>query len=176
MKTIIIFLFLFTNWIISNAQDTIRLYMNNDYVQTDISDATIIREAILNDDFYIFIDKTISGKMINYSEFKSLEPRIEHGLSVHYKRPDVLYSKGYYADGQLSGIWYYYRDNIVIDSVDYSLASSYDRTKDCQLEPNSIKSKKSAKKEPILTLVDNYLLENFILPARVRTKSEYFEV
>lgn len=175
MKNLYFTIFLFLTTLNMLGQKTVTIFLDDQNKKTDSLSATSKRTAIINDGIYTLIDKTISGETLNYCEYKSLQPIIEHGQAVHYRFPNEIYSKGNYRDGNLTGIWYYYQDNQIIDSADYTLASNYDKNTDCDIS-NFAKENGKTKKliEDINKSLEAYLFSEYISPARTLNDLESF--
>lgn len=159
------------------AQNSIKIFMDANYQKTDSVDAVFVKEVLIDKGLYKITDKDLDGKMLSYGEFSSINPLIENGKAIHYARPDYLYAKGQYLDGNLDGMWYYYLDNKLIDSADYSKSSAYDSEQDCNITTFAKENKKAkALKEKILFSLKWYLYANFLPPPRTLESSEFFDL
>jgi TonB family protein len=117
-------LFLITLFLISGligfSQEPVVIYLDADFIPTTKDSATYIREAVIKNNHYCMTDKKINGTIINYCEYKSLNPMIEHGLAISYDERDSVYSKGNYRYSMMKGKWIYYNKDNSADTVDYS--------------------------------------------------------
>lgn len=152
------------------AQDTITMYLDKDYKSTDSTKASYIRTAIIRDGRYFITDKNVEGKMVNYSEYKSVNPWIEDGLSKHYVIPDILYSTGNYENGKITGQWVYYASNSLPDTVNYDIIKSTSTSSNSDSLFEKYRATKQPSKEvwQIVDSLSNYYARKFHLPARTR--------
>lgn len=151
------------------AQDTLKVYLDKNFKTTDSTNASYIRTATVKNERYCITDKTIEGKLVNYSEYKSINPWIEDGLSRHYLIPDVLYSTGNYENGKIAGQWIYHLTNSKPDTVNYDIVKTIDYSC-CDTIIKSYKSNDRASVE-VLRIIDSlsaFYSRNFHLPARTR--------
>jgi TonB family protein len=158
------------------SQDTVRHYLNDELSVTDSMNARFIQEIVVENRIYKVMDKDISGKMLNYCEYSSLNPLIENGLAIYYDVPGMIYSKGHYLNGKLTGLWYYYSGNDIIDSVDYTTAALYSKNSDCY-GTGFVEVKKNTEvlAQNVVSSLKNYLSENIYIPARTKFKDEYYD-
>ncbi len=136
MKAILTFLFLTTIIYIGSSQDTIKIYLDENFEITDKLNAITFREVIIENNLYKFTDKDLEGKMINYCEFSSVEPKIEGGFAKHYQQADILYSSGNYNNGEMIGPWVY-RSNDNTDTVFYKTIAEYEHLTNCNFDSNN---------------------------------------
>jgi hypothetical protein len=129
MKKELLFVFILCYCLNGFSQDSIIVYLDDNYQVTHKDSAKYIREAIINKDHYYITDKYINGIIYNYYELNSLNPRIEDGLSIHYDEKNKIYSKGNYEQGTIKGQWLYYNDDNTIDTVYYSGLQINNRSK-----------------------------------------------
>jgi len=167
---------IFVCGIISNvfSQDTITLYLDNDFVSTETNNAKFLREVVILNNHYFVTDSEINGQMVNYGEYSSVNPWIEDGLSVHYDDNGNKYSSGLYKNGNLEGSWTYFT-NDKIDSVDYDIDLSLFYTVDCE-KINIVKKKKKLKQVGAIHVdsITNYINKNFHFPARTKSQTKNF--
>jgi TonB family protein len=154
---------------VSYSQDTLKLYLDNNFVITETESATIKRTAIIKDNRYYVTDQFIDGRMINYGEYKSVNPWIEDGLSKHYNEDGSLYSSGNYINGQLTGEWIYYMP-LQNDTVNYQSANDYfNSIKDSCSLGQELQVKGNAMTEEMGKSIIDFLQLNSHLPAKSRT-------
>jgi TonB family protein len=160
------------------SQDTIRLYLDNNFIETQREKANILRLAVIQDNHFLITDQFINGKMINYGEYSSVNPWIYDGQSRHYDEFGKLYSSGKYYKDKFLGIWIYYSDQ-KNDTVDYQYADYYYRlVKDsCKTNQQSLVLSDSLieiikLKENIL----NFIKSNMHLPARSRELDANYKI
>jgi TonB family protein len=151
------------------SQDTLKLYLDNNFVRTETENATIKRIAIVKDNHYYVTDQFIDGRMINYGEYKSVNPWIEDGLSIHYNSDGLLYATGNYKNGQLEGNWIYGIDSRA-DTVNYQTANHYyNFVKDtCGLR-KQLRFEDNAVSEKLKVSILEFLETKTHLPAKCRT-------
>jgi TonB family protein len=172
--TLILFLGITLNGL---AQNSVKIYMDANNQKTDSVDAVLVKEVVVDKEVYKITDKDPDGKMLNYGEYSSINPLIENGKSIHYARPDYLYAKGQYLDGKLDGMWYYYSDNKLIDSADYTKSSVYDSKQDCNIITFAKENKKTKTlKEKVLFSLKWYLYAQFLPPPRTLEDTEFFDL
>jgi TonB family protein len=156
------------------SQDTITLYLDNDFVSIEVENAKFIREVIIANNHYFVTDTDINGKMVNYGEYNSVNPWIEDGLSIHYNNEGNKYSSGLYLEGKLTGNWIYYI-NSKEDTVNYDIDLSEFQTVDCN-KLNTVKKKKKLKQVGAIHVdsITSYINKNFHFPARIKSQTEKF--
>ena len=130
MKSKLLFVIFLTFPIVGRSQDTVKLYLDENYTQTEKANATFIREAVITNKKYFVTDKNRNGQILNYGEYKSINPWIEEGTARHYSGPDSLYATGKYVDGIMVGQWIYYGHNSV-DTVNYQPLKTYFLDRKC---------------------------------------------
>lgn len=158
-----------------SSQSTINVYLDENYNKTSFDSANYIRTAVIKSDHYYITDKDIKGKIINYCEYRSINPWIEDGLARHYAEPDLLYSTGYYKNGEIVGKWIYY-DNDNIDTVNYDLSESFNSEEFCnQLKKAKVKKPSQEKENEIVDSIRIFFYGNFHLPARTSSISKYID-
>jgi len=158
------------------TQDTVSLYLDNNFNRVEKSEATYEKTAIIaNGDYYI-TDKNMRGQIINYCEYKSINPWIEDGYARHYSEPGKLYSCGKYIDGKISGVWVYYIRNS-IDTVYYSVIKKFTSDTNCpNISERKINKKYCQLKRRKIDSIKTFLHDNFCLPARTLSKSNHFKL
>lgn len=156
-------------FLVSYSQDTLKLYLDNNFVRTETENATIKRTAIIKDNRYYVTDQFIDGRMINFGEYKSVNPWIEDGLSKHYNEDGSLYASGNYINGQLTGEWIYYLPS-QNDTVYYQSANDYfnNRKDTCSLRQQLL-AKSNETSEKLKKSIIDFLQLNSHLPAKSRT-------
>lgn len=176
MKTFFSLLIILLIRIAVSAQDTVIVYMDENFNQVEKQEAKYVRTAIIKDGHYFISDKNVKGQNVNYCEYKSVNPWIEDGFAKHYLEPDKLYSSGQYVDGKISGKWIYYRDNST-DTVDYSVIKGYTEDSDCsELKRLKTSKKASISAEKHIGAINNYVSESFCMPARTSSRTSYFDL
>jgi len=177
MKKKLFFVIILFSCLKGFSQDSIRLYLNDNYMSIQKDSAKYIREVIRNKNHYYITDKYINGIIYNYYELSSLNPRIEDGLSIHYDEKNKIYSKGNYEQGRIKGQWLYYNDDNTIDTVYYSTSPS---EKNREKYPQSIYQTNSKKTKALGCLIIDslscFMKENFHLPARACDQNIRFEI
>jgi TonB family protein len=104
------------------SQDTIRIYMDNNFKVVQKDSCSVIRKVVIDDKkIYHLWDSFIDGKKIFDGAYNSINPWTEHGLFRYYNDSGSLYATGNYEQGFLTGQWIYYDDDRV-DTVDYTSA------------------------------------------------------
>ena len=168
MKNLILLLVLLVYCLTGNSQDTVIIFLDDNYIITDKVNAKYIREAIISENHYQITDINIDGAVSNYCEYKSLNPRIEEGFAKHYYRPDTLYSYGYYINGKMHGQWVYYNNDNTIDTVYYLPLEDYFGKSKCPKSLHIIKNSDTKHAGDIIidTLI-SFLYENFHIPGRL---------
>lgn len=121
MKRRTVILSLFCLSIVSGfSQDTIRIYMDNNFKVVEKDSCTILRKAVIDDEkIYHIWDSYIDGRKIVSGEFSSIHPWVEEGYFRYYDESGYLYSEGNFDDAFMTGQWIYY-DNGKPDTVDYT--------------------------------------------------------
>jgi TonB family protein len=154
------------------SQDSRRIFLNENFEATDSLNAFFIRDASIKNGHFYITDMNIKGQVINYGEYKSVNPWIEDGLAKHYIKPDTLYSTGYYKDGAMVGIWLYYKTNQLIDSVNYDNINTNSVSEECKslYKKIKVKRKDSGEVQTIIDSLSAYFNKHFHLPARTRSK------
>jgi TonB family protein len=155
-------------------QDTILLFLDDNYLQIKESKATITRTAIMRDDHFFITDRFVNGRMINYGEYASINPWIEDGTCIYYDHDGSLYSSGTYNQGKLVGDWVYYLGDKK-DTINYQTAHNYyTYLKDtCILDTHEIHPNDTLLeliKRDIIDFIDPQLK----LPARTREIGRYY--
>lgn len=119
--------------------DSVSIFLDENYSPVDKENASYLRTVLIKDNKYFMTDKTLDNDTVDYYEFKSINPWIHDGLSIHYSNPNVIYSKGYYSDGKLTGKWFFYRGNKV-DTIDYSIVEKHEQLNSCNnvMNPRTI--------------------------------------
>lgn len=155
----------------SAGQETVRLFLNEKFESTDSLSASFYREVSIIDDHYHVKDFTISGEVVHYGEYISINPWIEDGLVENYSEPGVLYSKGYYENGQLTGEWLFY-NNIeqTVDTVYYDWDKIYQMTGDCYEEDKKLKYnwRDSREIQKIIDSFSEFFLQHIRIPASTK--------
>jgi len=178
MKQIFLFSFLTSFYAIGSSQDTIKLYLDNNFVRTEKANAVILRSAFIKNNHYYVTDQFINGRMINYGEYISTNPWIEDGWAKHYDEFGEQYSTGKYINGKLSGKWIYY-SNEKSDTVDYSQVENYYKfIKDsCKFNEQLISDSNSINEAlNIKENLKNFIQNNLYLPARSRNEKLNSEI
>jgi TonB family protein len=174
MRRLILQLFYLFIFLTSYSQDTLTLMLDDNYMKTEESKATIIRTAIISNNKYVIIDKSVEGRMLNYGVYESLTPFIENGLSIFYNLDGSVYSKGFFNHGKPIAKWIYYsRDRN--DTVDYNSAHRfYSYLKDtCDLNiPIQFDTTSEILRKEVIT----YLYRQIKLPAKCRNIDTNFVV
>ncbi len=176
MKSKILFLIFLTFSIVGRSQDTVKLYLDENYAQTEKANATFIREAVITNNKYFVTDKNRNGQILNYGEYKSINPWIEEGTARHYSGPDSLYATGKYVDGIMVGQWIYYGHNSV-DTVNYQPLKTYFLDRKCP--KSQFFNEKSNTKElgnQILDSLQNFVAANFHLPGHLLSTKEFVQI
>ena len=147
------------------SQDTVKIYMDDNFKPTISDSAKYIRYAIIKADHFFITDKDINDKITNYCEFKSINPWIEDGKAEHYAKPGDLYSTGSYKNGKLIGQWIYYDNKI--DTVNYDFNESFYSQESCnKLKKFKIKRPSKETEQVIVDSIKSFFDKNFHLPAR----------
>jgi TonB family protein len=152
------------------SQDTIRLFLDKNFSETQKESASILRLILKKDNNYIIKDQIIDGKVICDCEYSSINPMIANGSCRHYNENGKIYSSGKYSENRLSGIWIYYSDE-KNDTVDYNLADNYLRSININCKVNHKALKKDASLFEAQKLIEDikFFLQNEIhLPSRYR--------
>lgn len=169
LKLLIPIIFSFIS-VVSKSQDTLLIYLDNNFSQVNKEKALYQREAIINNKRYYIKDMDMMGKVINYCEYKSVDPWIEDGTAEHYYEANLIYSTGKYVNGKISGKWIYYTKNKIADTVDYSVAENYVKSAiDIDLQKKTKKSTKNLNDSVIY-----FINSHFHFPARTRSKTDNF--
>jgi TonB family protein len=159
------------------SQDTIVVYLDSSYTKTSRDSASYIREAVRATDHISITDKKINGTIINYCEYKSLNPRLEHGKAIYYNEGDSIYSTGNYRLGRMTGKWIYYNKDNTVDTVDYSFSKDSRDTIDysgAKYYTNNDDLKAIGYK--ILDSLPAFIKANFHMPARaIADTIRYFQ-
>jgi TonB family protein len=121
MKTIPGLIILFSlNCLPSVSQDTIRIYLNENYEVVDSAKCTILRKVLIDEKkVYHLWDSYLDGKKIVSATYKSINPWIEDGKFSYYNEEGKLIATGEYDNAYLTGKWIYYNLEST-DTVDYS--------------------------------------------------------
>ncbi len=102
------------------SQDTIRIYMDDNFKVVKWDSCSIIRKVVIDDKkIYHIWDSFVHGKRIFDGAYNSINPWIEHGLFHYYNDLGTLYATGNYEQGYLTGKWIYFDKN-KSDTVDYT--------------------------------------------------------
>jgi TonB family protein len=106
------------------SQDTIRIYMDDNFEIVSKDSCTIMRKVIIDDkkNYHIW-DSFRNGIKIFDGIYNSINPWIEHGLFHYYSDAGTLYASGNYDHGYLTGKWIYYNKSKA-DTVDYTPAGT----------------------------------------------------
>lgn len=172
-KLFLSFILIFGISLAGLSQDTVTIYLDNNFMATEIENARFIRKAIIENDHYYITDTDIDGKMVSYGEYNSINPWIEDGLSIHYDLNGEKYSSGNYLNGNLIGKWNYYTYG-KIDKVNYDIDLTEFHV-DFQNTNEVRKKKKLMQKEDIHTeAITSFFNKNFRFPARAKSKSDNF--
>jgi TonB family protein len=176
MKPIFLICFLLASFLISYSQDTVVLYLDNNYQQVKETKATICRIAILSPNLTIITDKFIDGRMINYGEYISINPWVENGTCKYYNMDGSLYSKGKYDNGRLIGKWEYYTGDKAV-MVDYQISHDYYTylRNTCILDIKEYHPRDTLFEEVKKNIID-FLYPQLKLPARTREIVPYYLV
>jgi hypothetical protein len=174
MKSFILNFFFIFSFILSYSQDSITIFMDNNFQQVKESKATITRTAVIKGNRYCLTDKFIQDKMINYGEFISLDPFIEDGESINYNSDGSEYSTGHYKNGKLIGNWIYY-SKMKNDTVNYQDSyNHYLKQQDtCNILDQKISSIDSIKENLKRDIID-FVYPKLNLPARCREIKPYY--
>lgn len=155
----------------SFGQETVRLFLNENFESTDSLNASYIREATIINEHYHITDYNINGEIIHYGEYISVNPWIEDGLAKNYSTPGVLYSEGNYDNGQITGEWLYYNAfEQSVDTVYYDWDKINSITGDCYPDDKKLKYNRRESRE-IETIVDaftEFFHSNIHFPARTQ--------
>jgi hypothetical protein len=156
------------------AQDTISLYLDSDFNSTEIENASYVRNVVILESLYYVTDRKTNGVMVNYGEYKSANPWIEEGLSIHYDDEGNKYSVGNYVNGDLSGKWLYFEKEKV-DTVNYELDLSILQSFDCN-KINSEKNRNKLKRIGTAQIdsITGFINRNFHFPARTKSQIKSF--
>lgn len=174
MKEAILVIVILLSTMRTFAQDTILIYMNEDYeIVHQIDSAKYIRKAIINDTKYYITDKYIDGIVYSYYELSSVNPKVFDGLSIDYNKNNDYYSKGYYRNDKMIGSWLYYDEFGNIDSVYYNELKA-SKIKRAQYHRSSKKTKQLGYQ--VIDSLNSFLRNNFHLPPRARDGRESFQV
>lgn len=159
------------------TQETVKLFLDKNYIMIDSSEASIQREAVLGNEYYKIVDRDMKGRLLNSIEYKSLDPRIEHGHAIHCIIPDSIYCTGEYEDGNLSGKWIYY-DNIKPDTVNYPEAGQLAELFDCPSNSINYKMKKGLwpKGQFCIDSLSVFFKSNFHIPARLKGSADKYDI
>lgn len=174
MKRTLLFVLILISCLNGISQDTIIVYMDENFINTEIDSATYIREAIIKNDHYYITDKYINGVTYNYCEYSSINPWIEDGIAIHYNEEDSIYAYGKYEKGTIIGEWIYY-NNTAIDTVYYSHTDNYKSKHNYSNTKYHTKDKNS--KALGFLIIDSlkvYIKKNFHLPGRTRIDNTEF--
>jgi TonB family protein len=175
MKNLILLLVIQVYCLTGNTQDTIIIFLDDNYFKTDKVNAKFIREAIISENHYQITDKNIDGALVNYCEYKSLIPRIEEGLAKHYCGPDTLYSSGYYINGKMLGQWIYYNNDNTIDTVYYLPLEDYYGKSKCPKSKHYIKSPGLKNLgDIVIDSLKSFIVDNFHIPGRLIGEDDYY--
>ena len=175
MKSKLLFTILLTFSIVGRSQDTIKLYLDENYNQTQKANATYFREAIISTNKYFVTDKNRDGLILNYGEYKSINPWIEEGTARHYSEPGILYASGKYINGIMVGQWIYYDHNSV-DTVNYLPLKAYFADRKCP--KSQYYGKKNNTKDlgdQILDSLRNFVDANFHMPGHLQSTEEFVQ-
>ena len=123
MKRRIGILSMFLSIIVSGfSQDTIRIYMDDNFKVIKEDSCSIIRKVIVDENkIYHIWDSYKDGKKIVAATYKSVNPWIEDGKFSYFDQNGNVSVSGSYDNGYMTGRWIYYYDNHT-DTVDYSAA------------------------------------------------------
>lgn len=154
------------------SQDTIRQYIKNDFTMTVKDSAAMIREIITHKNYYAMTHFDMQGTELSYSEFKSLETLIPHGLAKHYYDPGAIYSTGTYYNGKLMGKWSYYDINGVIDTVTYQPLDYYKKTSEYSSDITKLKKPSAEIEQRVRRSIFCFLRNHFHLPARLKNLNQ----
>lgn len=123
MKRGIAILSLFSfSMVIGFSQDTIRIYMDDNFKVVKKDSCSIVRKVIIDENkIYHIWDNYIDGKKIVAATYKSVNPWIEDGKFSYFNQNGKLSATGSYDNGYMTGQWIYYYDNHT-DTVDYTTA------------------------------------------------------
>ena len=156
------------------SQDTITVFLDSDFASTEIENAKYIRKVIIINNHYHVTDKEVNGSMVNYGEYKSVNPWIEDGISKHFDNNGKVYSYGRYLNGDLIGQWIYY-NNGKSDTVNYDIDLTSDQLNDCNRNKKPKNKKKLNQISQVhIDLITNYVHSNFHLPARTKSQINNF--
>ncbi len=153
------------------SQDTLRHYLNDDFLITSKDSATILREIILQEDYYKMSYYNMEGVEFNYCELKSMDPFIMHGISKHYYEPGIIYSTGKYNRGKLMGKWQYYNREGVADTVIYQPVAYYKNKMGYTYDKSNLSRPTIETEQKVRESVTSLLRNKMHLPARTRSKS-----
>ena len=172
MKKIILLKLFFSIYFYCYSQDTVQLYLNNQFLKVSKDSAILQRTAVIKNNHYYITDKYLNGTLINYSEFISVNPLIEDGLSKHYDEYGKLYSTGNYFNGKLSGQWLYYSSEKV-DTVNYESVESYYKYLPDSCKNEYLSSIKLSKTEaiPVEKSIADFFYKTMQIPARARNEN-----
>ena len=59
------------------TQDTVKLYLDGNFNRAEKNNASYERTAIIANGHYYLTDKNMEGQMVNYVEFKSINPNYD---------------------------------------------------------------------------------------------------
>ena len=143
-----------------SAQDTIRMYLNEDYEMANKKEkAVYIRESFYSKGIYYITDKHADGRNIVSGAYSSIVPRIEQGYFRYYNEVGNLYAEGSLNNGSLTGRWIYY-NNLRQDTVNYGAVEKMPAG-------NSIGKASPALSVPVKDELIGYIQKNIHYPARV---------
>jgi TonB family protein len=158
------------------GQESVRLFLNENFEETDSLTAKYIREANIINGRYFITDLTIKGAIIHYGEYKSVNPWIEDGLSKNYLKPDQIYSSGKFNDGKMTGVWIYYLSDLTTDTVTYDLGLIESLTGECGSPEGILRfnRKETLEIQTIVYSLSQFFEQNLHLPARTRKNTLAF--
>ncbi len=163
LLTTLLLLFYFKGF----SQDTVRVYLNDDYTPTSEESAVFIREVVLKNSHYCLTDRKTDGTIVNYGEYQSLNPIVEHGLVINYDERDSIYSRGYYRYGRITGKWIYYNKDNTADTVYYSYSKvSNNSNTPLQADYYTQDKKTKAIGYKIIDSLPAFIAANFHMPPR----------
>jgi len=165
MKRPLLLIWLSAIYVLSGwSQDTIRLYLDSNFVGVEEGHAVIVRQAILNEGIYHITDQHVDGNMIFSGEYSSINPWIENGIFYYYNDSGKIYATGGYKNGFLSGTWIYFEED-KIDSINYDSAER-------MLKSNVNRKKKYRANSKITPELMRYIGRHLHFPPRGRDISE----
>jgi len=159
-----LFISIFT---VSYSQDTIRLYLDQNYKKVEPQNALIERTAIIRNNKYFISDKTTDGRILQSGSYISINPLIEDGSFRYFDDQGKIQYVGKFINGFLCGNWYYPGKNN-FDTLSFNdVYKYYISIDDSIILYNQILSKYKPKEDTLLINdIFKFIKNNFHLPKR----------